>query len=290
MVTGIDTCAAVSASAARKLYALGYRFVGRYLAPPSEAKAITQAEAARIRKAWLGVLLIWETTANRANQGSAAGTADGAAACIQARGLGVPDGTMIYFAVDYDAREPDFDNIERYLRAARDFCRGYETGVYGSFRVVEEMRRRGVCRGFWQCVAWSGGQLSTARTVYQREWQEGPEALAVKAKVGFAVDVNECRDPTQAGIWMPEEDKMTGKEIYEALREYTATLPLPAWAKDELAEAQALGITDGTRPMDLIPRYQAAILAKRAVKAAVSELPADDYYDDRPSGLLEKEE
>jgi len=34
----------------------------------------------------------------------------------------------------------------------------------------------------------------------------------------------------------------------------------------ELAEAVALGITDGKNPMQLIPRYQAAIMAKRAAQ------------------------
>ena len=36
------------------------------------------------------------------------------------------------------------------------------------------------------------------------------------------------------------------------------------WAEKELAEAVAMGITDGTRPVELVPRYQAAIMAKRA--------------------------
>jgi len=61
-----------------------------------------------------------------------------------------------------------------------------------------------------------------------------------------------------------EEDTMTGKEIYEALQEYTAKFPLPDWARAELEEAKRLGITDGENPMQLIPRYQAAIMAKRA--------------------------
>ena len=39
---------------------------------------------------------------------------------------------------------------------------------------------------------------------------------------------------------------------------------LPDWAKKEMEEAKAMGITDGTNPMQLIPRYQAAIMAKRA--------------------------
>lgn len=64
-----------------------------------------------------------------------------------------------------------------------------------------------------------------------------------------------------------EEDIMTGKEIYDALNDYLSKQPVPAWAKKELEEAVKLGITDGSNPMQLIPRYQAVILAKRAREA-----------------------
>lgn len=63
-----------------------------------------------------------------------------------------------------------------------------------------------------------------------------------------------------------EDDYMTGEEIYKALNDYLRSLPAPGWAKSELEEARAMGITDGTRPLELIPRYQAAIMAKRAVE------------------------
>ena len=63
-----------------------------------------------------------------------------------------------------------------------------------------------------------------------------------------------------------EDDTMTGEEIYNALNEYLRAQNCPDWAKGELQEAVDLGITDGSRPMELIPRYQAAIMAKRAVK------------------------
>jgi hypothetical protein len=68
-----------------------------------------------------------------------------------------------------------------------------------------------------------------------------------------------------------EEDYMTDQEVYEAVIRYSESLELPTnWdAKAELDEAIALGITDGTRPMQLIPRYQAAIMAARAVKKAL---------------------
>ena len=59
---------------------------------------------------------------------------------------------------------------------------------------------------------------------------------------------------------------MNGEQIYNMLQEYLATLPVPDWAAAELQEAVDMGITDGQRPMQLVPRYQAAIMAKRAAK------------------------
>ncbi len=63
---------------------------------------------------------------------------------------------------------------------------------------------------------------------------------------------------------LDKEDIMTGKEIYDALNEHLKNQPVPTLARKELEEAVKLGITDGKEPMALIPRYQAAIMAKRA--------------------------
>lgn len=68
-----------------------------------------------------------------------------------------------------------------------------------------------------------------------------------------------------------EEEKMTGKEIYEALQSYLSEQRIPDWAAAEFREATDLGITDGTNGMQMIPRYQAAIMAKRALVRAQKE-------------------
>lgn len=73
---------------------------------------------------------------------------------------------------------------------------------------------------------------------------------------GFRRDVKE----------LIEEETMTGEEIIRRVQEALSARPVPAWAEAELREAVELGITDGTDPMGLIPRYQAAIMAKRAAK------------------------
>lgn len=95
-------------------------------------------------------------------------------------------------------------------------------------------------------------------------------------------DVNGKHCPGIQGWWGPDdsewkkflkrlEDDMTGEEIYKKLNAYLAALPCPAWAKAALDEAVAMGITDGTQPLTLVPRYQAALMAKAAAKKMKEE-------------------
>ena len=65
---------------------------------------------------------------------------------------------------------------------------------------------------------------------------------------------------------------MTGEQIYNELQKYLAEQAAPVWSNKELEEAKKLGITDGTTPMQFIPRYQAAIMAKRAAKAKFTKV------------------
>ena len=72
-------------------------------------------------------------------------------------------------------------------------------------------------------------------------------------------------------------DKMTPEQAYKIRAkadEHAMKLPLPtSWdAAGELGEAKALGITDGTAPMLPTPRYQTAIMVKRAVKGVLENL------------------
>lgn len=87
--------------------------------------------------------------------------------------------------------------------------------------------------------------------------------------VALAPSVGEGGTNNAAAAQIKEDESMTGEEIYQRLNDYLKDLPAPDWAAQELAEAKEYGITDGTSPMALIPRYQAAIMAKRAVDMAV---------------------
>ena len=63
---------------------------------------------------------------------------------------------------------------------------------------------------------------------------------------------------------LDKEDDMTGKEIFDKLNEYMKTQKVPAACQAEYQEAVRMGITDGTSPCQLVPRWQAALMAKRA--------------------------
>ncbi len=63
-------------------------------------------------------------------------------------------------------------------------------------------------------------------------------------------------------------DRLSGEDIVNKLNLQLASQPAPDWAQGELQEAMDLGITDGTQPMRYVPRFEAAIMAKRAAKIA----------------------
>ena len=67
---------------------------------------------------------------------------------------------------------------------------------------------------------------------------------------------------------LDKEDIMTGKEIYDALNKHLKTQKVPADCQAEYQEAVRMGITDGTDPCLPVPRWQAAIMAKRAAEKA----------------------
>lgn len=94
--------------------------------------------------------------------------------------------------------------------------------------------------------------------IYAAKQSDIVEAIAMSIIDGFGL-----QRPKQE-----QEETMTGKEIYDKLTEHTKTLEVPAWAREELEEARAAGITDDSSPMQLIPRYQAALMAYRAYKLA----------------------
>jgi hypothetical protein len=130
-------------------------FVCRYLSWDPK-KNISRQEADALKRAGLGIVLVWETTANRALDGQQAGAADATAAAEQAIGAGLT-GAPIYFAVDFDASASQLVQVKHYLSGATSVLGIARVGVYGSFYVVGQALTAKVCTYAWQTYAWSGG-------------------------------------------------------------------------------------------------------------------------------------
>lgn len=198
---GIDTAARITKDQAARLAENGISFVARYIGPESWGKTITPSEVAALRGAGLAVMLCYESSAERVKGGARAGAEDAARARQCAQALGVPAGTVIFFAADYDVPAADLDAVEAYLRAATFSIEQYGVGLYGPERAVAAMNERGACFYFWQCVAWSNVFLPCA-DVWQYAWQGDPRSQALAAKCGIhAVDLDAAE--TLAGMWMP---------------------------------------------------------------------------------------
>lgn len=222
---GIDTAARISADKAKILASDGISFVGRYLVPQSMSKALTAQEARGLHDAGLVILPVWEIDAAQAGKGASQGTIDGEAAKRCAKSLGIPESVAIFFAVDYNAPQRDYDAIEYYFRAAQKAVAPYLCGIYGSFSVVESIRLRVPNLKIWQCVAWSGGKLSPMANFYQYEWQGGDNAKALAAKVGFAVDLN--RGANLDALWGPQEKHWYDETVKWAMKEGVVTEARP---------------------------------------------------------------
>lgn len=200
---GIDTAAKINAVQAKTLRREGVSFACRYLVPESGNtawKAISAAEAQILRDAGLAVLLCWETTANRPKSGATAGAADGAEARKLAAAMGVPDGTVVFFAADYAVPQADYDAVYQYLVAASKAIYPYSAGLYGPEGIVGAMNERAACEFFWQCVGGSTKFLDCA-SVIQYESQYGADAIAMASKIGVAVDLDSAE--TLDGMWKP---------------------------------------------------------------------------------------
>lgn len=184
---GIDLATPLNATTAAAFAADGYTFVCRYLVP-SGWKRLTAEEVDAISNAGLRIVSVFETVADRALGGYAAGLADGKAALDTAKAVGQPAGSTIYFAVDFAAAPDQMATVIEYIRGAAEATAGYDTGTYGSYDVIEAVKAAAVCERYWQTCAWSRGLQAAGLNVYQYDC--GPTG-AGRLINGVNVDLDE---------------------------------------------------------------------------------------------------
>jgi hypothetical protein len=135
----------------------GVKFVCRYLSHDTTGKNLILAEARQLTSAGIWIVVVWESTAQRALSGHAAGVADAEAAVQQAAACGMPDGRPIYFAVDFDASSGQQAAINSYLDGTAGVVGRDRVGLYAGYYVVKRAFDAEKITWAWQTYAWSGG-------------------------------------------------------------------------------------------------------------------------------------
>ena len=150
-----DCATKLTAATAQTLLENGYEYVGRYLTkvPGGLDKDITVEEAQIIFDAGLKFFPIYQTVGTKVEYFTAEqGASDANAAIEAARKLGIPNGTIIYFAVDFDALDVDITNnvIPYFAKVYETMEKSiYKTGVYGVRNVCTRVSNKGyACSSF----------------------------------------------------------------------------------------------------------------------------------------------
>ncbi|KAJ3272069.1 hypothetical protein HK104_004555 [Borealophlyctis nickersoniae] len=139
--TAVDCVTMITPARASTLTSLGYKYVGRYLSNvpnTSLNKKIQDGELANIFAASLRVYPIYQTNGMEASYfNTEQGKTDAKLAVSAATAYGFQRGTIIYFAVDFDAMDDDItNNVIPHFRAINDvmdyYGNPYRIGVYAS--------------------------------------------------------------------------------------------------------------------------------------------------------------
>jgi len=178
-----------------KLKKAGVQFVCRYLSTPGNSKNLTRAEAAMLKAAGIKIVVVFEKTATRALSGRNAGADDARSALSQAVLAGMPHGSPIYFAVDFDASPAAQTQINAYLTGAGSVLGKSCVGVYGGYYVCKRALDAGVVNYAWQTYAWSGGQWDSRAHIRQFKNAQHLAGLSVDFDEAMKADFGQWRTP-----------------------------------------------------------------------------------------------
>lgn len=165
---GFDCATPVTNKIAKILNSQKMKFAGRYLVPARyQWKRLTRDEAIILDSWQIDIVSVFETYANRAASGYAAGVLDIRVAKQEAELIGQPAFSTIYFAVDYDAQTKDYPAIARYFEGLNSEKGIYNVGIYGSYSIINEIERLKLASHYWQTYAWSKGMKSKYANLFQ---------------------------------------------------------------------------------------------------------------------------
>jgi Domain of unknown function (DUF1906) len=169
-------------------------FVARYYRPPeSRWPALSPGEAQLLSARGLKIVAVWEWHSRDPSHFTyATGYDDALMAYRQAKTVGQPAGSAIYFAVDFDARSlasisEYFRGVAAGLAAASGGNPDYTIGVYGSGAVCDAIKQ-----GHLAQYSWLSNSLAWAQSVGYDDWniRQGGRSLPLS----FNHDLDEAKD------------------------------------------------------------------------------------------------
>lgn len=182
---------------------LGYRFIGRYCPYYGDGgKGLTAAQVTDYHANGLGIIVFVETVAAAHRGGFEAGVREARMYRAAVAQLGIPEYVVAFFCVDFEPNADDWDAIAGYQLGAISVLGIERVGIYGNYDVIEFAHARGIASRFVQCVAWSGGRMSSWRDVFQ---DVGPDVA------GHHVD-HDTAYAEDFGQWKPQEEDMSELE------------------------------------------------------------------------------
>lgn len=210
-IRGFDT-PVNCANLADAIKAAGYAYVARYYGPPSSRNKtlLSRGEAEALSRAGLDIVSIWEGRGDRATFTAANGGREAEQAVALAQAIGQPEGSAIYFAVDYDASKVDvLDRIIPYFKAVKAVLGSrYKVGAYGSGAVCDALIRAGLvaytmlaCASGWRgSRGYVGADIKQGLPTTEHGLPIDPETIvkphASTADVGaWHLDVTSVTDP-----------------------------------------------------------------------------------------------
>lgn len=157
--TACDCSTTITPEKAEILVSNGYKVVGRYL---TGKYAMTVDELKIIFNNNLRVIPLFEVGGYTLSYfTSFQGSTDGENAIFKAKELGLPENTIIYFAVDFDALDENVtNNILPYFSAIKDkfleLDSGYNIGIYAPRNVCSKVAASGYSNSSFVCDMSSG--------------------------------------------------------------------------------------------------------------------------------------
>jgi hypothetical protein len=218
------------------LKANGISFVCRYLSDGGSGlpgKQLLPNEFADLVANGIGVVFNWETTADFMLGGYSAGVADAQQALAYVRSLpGAPQNPVIFFSCDFDEAPNQDTPVEQYLQGAASVLGGMNfVGIYGSYYICTRAQTAVGVKYIWQTEAWSGGNITSAVNIMQRN------SLGYQTIEGVECDINEAHTDDY-GQYLPIQPTPSGGGAFMALTDqqqadlYNAIMGIAAVVSD----------------------------------------------------------